>query len=161
MAANERHAVLFPKGDSMKVSECMSTDVRVASPKQTIAEAAGMMSECDSGILPVGENDRLVGMVTDRDIVIRAVARNLGPTTAIRDVMSNDQVLYCFEDDDVADVAENLAEQQVRRLPVLNREKRLVGIISLGDIAKAAKRQAGTAVAGITRRGGKHDQTQH
>ena len=143
----------------MKVSECMSTDVRVASPKQTIAEAAGMMSECDSGILPVGENDRLVGMVTDRDIVIRAVARNLGPTTAIRDVMSNDQVLYCFEDDDVADVAENLAEQQVRRLPVLNREKRLVGIISLGDIAKATARKAGVAVAGISRPGGKHDQT--
>ncbi len=99
----------------MKVRECMSTDVVVASPKQTIAEAAGMMSECDSGILPVGENDRLVGMVTDRDIVIRAVAKNLGPTTPIRDVMSNDQVLYCFEDDDVADVAENLADQSTAK----------------------------------------------
>jgi CBS domain-containing protein len=145
----------------MKVRDCMSHDVLVASPRQTIAEAAGMMSQCDAGVLPVGENDRLVGMITDRDIVIRAVARNLGPTTAIREVMSNDQVLYCFDDDDVADVAENLAEQQVRRLPVLNRDKRLVGIISLGDIAKAAERKAGAAVAGITRPGGKHDQTRH
>ena len=145
----------------MKIRECMSSDVVVTNPRQTIAEAARMMSECDAGVLPVGESDRLVGMITDRDIVIRAVAKNLGPTTTVRDVMSNDQVLYCFEDDDVADVAENLAEQQVRRLPVLNREKRLVGIVSLGDIAKQAKRQAGTAVAGITRPGGKHDQTTH
>jgi len=145
----------------MKVRECMSHDVVVASPRQTIAEAARMMSECDAGVLPVGENDRLVGMITDRDIVIRAVAKNLGPTTAIRDAMSNDQVLYCFEDDEVGDVAENLAEQQVRRLPVLNRDKRLVGIISLGDIAKATERKAGAAVAGITRPGGKHDQTHH
>jgi len=145
----------------MKVRECMSPDVLVTNPRQTIVEAARMMSECDAGVLPVGEDDRLVGMITDRDIVIRAVAKNLGPSTTVRDVMSNDQVLYCFEDDDVADVAENLAEQQVRRLPVLNRDKRLVGIISLGDIAKTAKRQAGTAVAGITRPGGKHDQTLH
>ena len=145
----------------MKVRECMSHDVQVANPRQTIAEAARMMAECDAGVLPVGESDRLVGMITDRDIVIRAVAKNLGPATAIRDAMSNDQVLYCFEDDDVADVAENLAEQQVRRLPVLNRDKRLVGIISIGDIAKATERKAGEAVAGITRPGGKHDQTQH
>ena len=145
----------------MKVRECMSPDVQVANPRQTIAEAARMMSECDAGILPVGENDRIVGMITDRDIVIRAVAKNLGPTTAVRDAMSSDQVLYCFDDDDVGDVAENLAEQQVRRLPVLNREKRLVGIISLGDIAKATEKKAGAAVAGIVRPGGKHDQTNH
>jgi len=145
----------------MKVRDCMTKDVILANPAQTIADAARMMAQCDAGVLPVGENDRLVGMITDRDIVIRAVAKNMGPTTTVREVMSDDQVLYCFEDDDVADVAENLAEQQVRRLPVLNRDKRLVGIISLGDIAKQAKRQAGTAVAGITRPGGKHDQTQH
>jgi CBS domain-containing protein len=145
----------------MKVHECMSRQVLVANPRQAIADAARMMSECDAGILPVGEDDRLVGMVTDRDIVIRAVAKNLPPTTPVSKVMSDDQVLYCFEDDDVSEVAENLAEQQVRRLPVLNREKRLVGIISLGDIAQAAEKKAGAAVAGITRPGGKHDQTQH
>jgi CBS domain-containing protein len=145
----------------MKVRECMSRQVVVANPRQAITEAARMMSECDAGILPVGEDDRLVGMVTDRDIVVRAVAKGLPPSTPVRDVMSDDQVLYCFEDDDVADVAENLAEQQVRRLPVLNRDKRLVGIISLGDIAQAAEKKAGAAVAGITRPGGKHDQTHH
>ena len=145
----------------MKVRECMSHHVLVANPRMAIAEAARMMSKCDAGVLPVGEDDRLVGMITDRDIVIRAVAKDMGPNTAVRDVMSDDQVLYCFEDEDVEDVAENLAEQQVRRLPVVNREKRLVGIISLGDIAKATARKAGVAVAGISRPGGKHDQTQH
>jgi CBS domain-containing protein len=145
----------------MKVRECMSHDVRVANPAQTIAEAARMMSECDSGILPVGENDRLVGMITDRDIAIRAVAKKLGPDTPVRDVMSKDKVLYCYEEDDIEDAAGNMADQQVRRLPVLNRDKRLVGIISLGDISKGTESKAGEAFAGITRRGGKHDQTRH
>jgi CBS domain-containing protein len=145
----------------MKVRECMSHDVRVANPAQTIAEAARMMSECDSGILPVGENDRLVGMITDRDIAIRAVAKKLGPDTPVREVMSKDKVLYCYEEDDIEDAAGNMADQQVRRLPVLNRDKRLVGIISLGDISKGTESKAGEAVAGITRPGGKHDQTRH
>jgi CBS domain-containing protein len=145
----------------MKVRECMSHDVLVANPAQTIAEAARMMSECDSGVLPVGDDDRLVGMITDRDIVIRAVARNLGVDTPIRDVMSKDKVLYCYEEDDIEDTAGNMADQQVRRLPVLNRDKRLVGIISLGDISKGTEEKAGKAEAGITRPGGKHDQARH
>jgi CBS domain-containing protein len=145
----------------MKVRECMSHDVLVANPAQTIAEAARMMSECDSGVLPVGDDDRLVGMITDRDIVIRAVARNLGNDTPIRDVMSKDKVLYCYEEDDIENTAENMADQQVRRLPVLNRDKRLVGIISLGDISKGTEDKAGKAEAGITRPGGRHDQTRH
>ena len=73
----------------MKIRECMSPNVRVTSPRQTSAEAAGMMSECDSGVFPVGENDRLVGMITDRDIVMRAVAKNRGPITPIRDVIAS------------------------------------------------------------------------
>ena len=145
----------------MKVRECMSSDVLVANPAQSIAEAARMMAECDAGILPVGENDRLVGMITDRDIAIRAVAKRLGPDTPVRDVMSQDKVLYCYEEDDIEDAAGNMADQQVRRLPVLNRDKRLVGIISLGDISKGTESKAGEAVAGITRPGGKHDQTRH
>jgi CBS domain-containing protein len=144
----------------MKVRECMSQEVVVADPSQTIAEAARMMQECDAGILPVGENDRLVGMITDRDIAIRAIAKKKGPDTPIREVMSK-EVLYCFEDDDIEDAAENMAEQQVRRLPVLNKDKRLVGILSLGDVSKTAEKKAGEAVAGITRPGGKHDQTRH
>jgi len=144
----------------MKVSECMSREVTIASPKQTIAEAARLMAECDSGVLPVGENDRLVGVITDRDIAIRAVAQKRGPETPVRDIMSK-EVLYCYEDDDVEDCAGNMGDQQVRRLPVLNRDKRLVGIVSLGDIAKKAEEEAGRAVAEITRPGGKHDQARH
>ena len=145
----------------MKVRECMTRDVAVAQPGQTIAEAARMMAECDAGALPVAENERLVGMVTDRDIAIRAVAQNKAPDTLVRDVMSK-EVLYCFDDEDLDHVAENMGQQQIRRLPVMNRDKRLVGIISLGDIATGAKPDtAGQAVAGISRPGGKHDQTVH
>jgi CBS domain-containing protein len=145
----------------MKIRECMTPGVAVASPRQSIAEAARMMAQHDTGILPVGENDRLVGMITDRDIAVRAVANNKGPDTAVRDVMSTEQVMYCYEDDDVEDAAESMGEQQVRRLPVLNRDKRLVGIVSLGDIAKNKQRQAGKAEAGIARPGGRHDQSRH
>jgi CBS domain-containing protein len=145
----------------MKVNECMTRDVVVAEPGQTICEAAQKMAECDAGVLPVGENDRLVGMITDRDIALRAVARNLPPDTLVRDVMSK-EVLYCFEDEDISKVADNMAKQQVRRLPVLNRDKRLVGIISLGDLSQSADdATVGQAVTDISKRGGKHDQTMH
>ena len=145
----------------MKVSQAMSKDVIVASPNQSIAEIAKKMIQCDTGVLPVGEDDRLVGVITDRDIVVRAVALRLSPDTAVREVMSK-EVLYCFEDEDIEEVALNMADQQIRRLPVLNRDKRLVGIVSLGDIArKTESSTAGQAVAGISRPGGKHDQTLH
>ena len=145
----------------MKVSEAMTRDVTVASPKQSICEAAKLMAQCDAGALPVGENDRLVGVITDRDIAIRAVARNLSPDTPVREVMS-EEVLYCFEDEDIDHVAENMGEQQIRRLPVVNRDKRLVGIVSLGDLARKTKpKTTGEAVAAISRPGGAHDQTCH
>lgn len=145
----------------MKVSEAMTRGVTVASPKQSICEAAKLMAECDTGALPVGENDRLVGVITDRDIAIRAVARNLPPNTPVREVMSK-EVLYCFEDEDIDHVAENMGEQQIRRLPVVSRDKRLVGIVSLGDLARKTKpKTAGEAVAAISRPGGPHDQTCH
>ena len=145
----------------MKIKDAMTKEVLVANPDQTIGDAARMMAERDSGALPVGEEDRLVGMITDRDIVIRAVAQDLGPETAIRDVMSK-EVLYCFQDEDVEHVAANMGEQQVRRLPVLDREKRLVGIVSLGDLASCSKpKTSGQAIAAISRPGGPHDQTLH
>ena len=145
----------------MKVKDVMTTNVRLASPRQSIAEAARLMAECDAGVLPVGEDDRLVGMITDRDIAIRAVAKDLPPDTAVREVMSK-EVLYCFEDEALEHVADNMGEQQVRRLPVLNREKRLVGILSLGDLATVAKpKTSGQAIAAISRPGGPHDQTLH
>ena len=120
----------------MRVSEAMTRDVRVANPGQSIREVARMMDEIDAGALPVGENDRLVGMNTDRDIALRAVAQGKGPDTPVRDVMSK-EVKYCYEDEDLEHVDENMGELQVRRLPVVNRDKRLVGIVSLGDIARS------------------------
>jgi CBS domain-containing protein len=143
----------------MKVSEAMTTDVRLVSPTHTIQQAAQMMSEIDAGILPVGENDRLVGMITDRDIAVRAVAKAMPPSTSVRDVMSK-EVKYCFEDDDVDEVAHNMGDIQVRRLPVLNHDKRLVGIVSLADIAMAeGPEPAGQAICGISEPGGQHSQS--
>jgi CBS domain-containing protein len=145
----------------MKVKDVMTTNVRLAQPDQTIADAARAMAECDAGVLPVSDGTRLVGMLTDRDIAIRAIAKDLGPGTLVRDVMSK-EVLYCFEDEALEHVADNMGEQRVRRLPVLDREKRLVGILSFGDLATVAKpKTAGAAIAAISQPGGPHDQTLH
>jgi len=143
----------------MKVSEVMTRDVQLIEPTQTIREAARLMAEMDAGIMPVREGDRLVGMITDRDITVRAVAEGKGPDTSVREVMTED-VKYCYEDDDTDDVARNMGDIQVRRLPVLTRDKRLVGIISLGDLAVSdGSGRAGEAVAGISQPGGQHSQT--
>jgi len=140
----------------MQVRDAMTRDVRVAAPGQSIRDAARIMDEIDAGVLPVGENDRLVGMITDRDITVRAVAAGKGPDTPVRDVMSTEKVLYCFEDDNVDDVAKNMGDVKVRRLPVMDRNKRLVGIISLGDLATSEKKAAGKAISGISEPGGPH-----
>jgi CBS domain-containing protein len=143
----------------MKVKEVMTRDVRLIEPAHTIRDAARLMAEMDAGIMPVREGDRLVGMITDRDIAIRAVAQGKGPETSIREVMT-DEVRYCFEDEDTDKVERNMADIQVRRLPVLNRDKRLVGIVSLGDLAVTDKTgNVGAAVAGISQPGGQHSQT--
>jgi len=126
-----------------KISDVMTRDVHIASPSQTIREAADEMLRADIGSLPVGENDRLVGMITDRDIVLRAVAKGRDPKTTVRDVMT-DRIQYCFEDDDVVGVAENMANLGVRRLPVLNHDKRLVGIVALSNVANCGEARAAT-----------------
>jgi CBS domain-containing protein len=137
----------------MKIKEAMTRDVRTIAPSDTIRQAAELMAEIDAGVLPVEENDRMVGMITDRDIAIRAVGAGLGPDATARDVK------YCYEDDDVDEVCENMADQQIRRLPVVDRDKRLVGIVSLSDLAKRADTSAaGEALEGITRPGGLHTQ---
>jgi CBS domain-containing protein len=134
----------------MKVSEVMTREVRVANPNQSLREAAQMMADLDAGVLPVGADDRLVGMVTDRDIAIRGVAEGKTPDTPVRDVMTAD-VKYCFEDEEIEHVARNMAEIQVRRLPVLNRDKRLVGIIAIADLAANQDPElVGEAVSGIS-----------
>jgi len=129
----------------MQVSDVMTPNVHVVHPEQTLREVATAMAELDIGALPVGEKNRLVGMITDRDIVIRAIAGGMDPDTKVREVMSP-QVKYCYEDEKVDHVAHNMGDIQVRRLPVMNRDKKLVGIVSLADVA--IKR--GPAVAGET-----------
>jgi CBS domain-containing protein len=124
-----------------KVSEVMTPNVRLGRPDQTIREAAVLMLEADIGSLPIEDHDRLVGMVTDRDIVLRAIALGLGAETLIREVMSED-VKYCFDDESVAKVAENMAALGLRRLPVVDRKKRLVGIVALSNIAYSGNENA-------------------
>jgi CBS domain-containing protein len=119
----------------MKVRERMSRDLRVASPASSIRDAARTMKEIDAGFLPVGERGRLVGMITDRDIAVRAVAEGKGPETEVRDVMSG-EVIYCFDDEDLESVAMRVLNGRIRRLPVISREKKLIGIVSLGEFAR-------------------------
>jgi CBS domain-containing protein len=143
----------------MKVSKIMSRDVTLLNPSQTICVAASLMTEIDAGALPVGENDRLVGMITDRDIVVRAVAQGRSADTKVADVMSK-EVLYCFDTDEIDEVARNMGKARVRRLPVVNRDKRLVGIVSLGDLARNDDAtNIGQTVTRVSTPGGKHDQT--
>jgi CBS domain-containing protein len=128
----------------------MTHEVFVARPEQTILEAARAMGEIDIGALPVGDDDRLVGMITDRDIAVRAVACNKGPQTPVRDVMTR-EVKFCYDDEDAEHVARNMADIQVRRLPVVNRDKRLVGIVAIADLAANEDAEVvGEAVAGIS-----------
>ena len=142
----------------MKVSEAMTRNVEVASPDDAIEDAAQLMEQIDAGALPVGESDRLVGMITDRDIALRAVGRGKGPDTPVGEVMTN-EVQYCFDDEEVADVCAKMGDQRIRRLPVVDRGKRLVGILSLGDLAKGdGLDHAGHALGQISQPGGLHSQ---
>ncbi|ASY60171.1 MULTISPECIES: CBS domain-containing protein [Sinorhizobium] len=141
----------------MHVSDIMSRDVHLATPNDTIRDVARQMADNDIGFMPVEDHDRLVGMVTDRDIVVRGVADGLDPQAKVRDVMTTD-VKYCFEDEEVDDVARNMGDIQVRRLPVVNRDKRLVGIVSLADAAREQPAAAGAGLKGVTMPGGEHNQ---
>lgn len=125
----------------MKVSEVMSGDVAVVQQQDSIRTAAQLMRSRDIGSVPVSADDRLIGMVTDRDIVIRALADGLDANTPVSQIMS-EGIKYCFADEDVRDVARNMAELRVRRLPVLDRDKRLVGFVSLSNIADAGDAKA-------------------
>ncbi len=136
----------------------MTRDVKMVNPNQSLREAAVTMAAIDAGALPVADGDRLVGMITDRDITVRGVAEGRGPDARVRDVMSS-EVKYCFDDEKIEDVLENMGGLQLRRLPVLNRDKRLVGIIALGDLATNGKAiGAGKALSGISQPGGQHSQ---
>ena len=142
----------------MKVNEAMTGDVMLVNPDQSIREAAQMMIEIDAGVLPAAENDHLVGMITDRDIAVRAVAAGKSPNTKVREIMSG-EVLYCFDDEELTHVSRNMSDMKVRRLPVVNRDKRLVGVISIGDLARNEQpTTVGRTVSRLSEPGGKHSQ---
>ncbi len=133
------------------IREVMSKDFKFITPETSVQEAAQKMRDLDVGFLPVGENDRLIGMVTDRDIAIRSSAKGQDPASAtVRDIMTP-KTYYCYEDQSIEEICDNMAEIKVRRLPVVNRDKRLVGIVSLGDVAQAAHRaKSGDVLQEIT-----------
>jgi CBS domain-containing protein len=141
----------------MKVNQCMTSDVTTISPDDTIERAAQIMGSIDAGVLPVSDGDRLVGMITDRDIAIRGIGEGSGPSARVGDIMSQ-EVRYCYEDAETDEVLQNMSQIQVRRMPVVNRDKRLVGIVSLGDLDREEPEMAGYALRGITRPSGVHNQ---
>ena len=142
----------------MKVSEVMTRDVQTIQPDQTAQQAASFMLSADAGSIPVTDGDRLIGMITDRDIAVRGVAQGNGPDTPVRDLMSND-VICARIDENCDEVASRMSEAQVRRLPVIDQSERLCGIVSLGDLAReGASETAETALEGVTQPGGQHQQ---
>jgi CBS domain-containing protein len=142
----------------MKVRDTMSSEVQLCTPDDTLKDAAEAMAALGLGLLPVTDNERLVGMISDRDIAIRGVGMGRGPDSRVGDVMTL-EVKYCYEDQELDEVTANMGDIQVRRLPVVSRDKRLVGIIALGDIARAQQSNGtGEALSQISRPGGKHAQ---
>lgn len=150
----------------MNVSEVMNKNVRTISPDTPLVEAAQKMRDGDFGVMPVCEGDKLVGMLTDRDITIRAAAESKDlKQTPVREAMTPD-VLTCFEDDDIDKVTQLMSDRQIRRVPVLDRNKKIVGILSLGDMATAnmASENAGVALSEISdsrQKESKKDQIRH
>ena len=147
----------------MKIRDVMSRDAKLTSPDDTLRHAAQLMKEGDCGVLPVADGDRLCGMITDRDIAIRGIAEGKGPDTKVREAMTQ-EVMYCFEDQQIDEVLDNMCEIKIRRMPVLDRSKRLVGIVSLSDLVAKAKAdghaaKSGMTLSAITEPGGAHSQT--
>jgi CBS domain-containing protein len=126
-----------------KIKDVMTSDVQVIRPDCKISEAAEKMKAMDVGSLPVCDSDKLVGLVTDRDIAIRAVAEGTDPRTVPVSEIMTSPITYCFGDQEVGDVARIMEAKQIRRLVVLNKDKRLVGIVSLGDLAVKSGKIAG------------------
>ena len=142
----------------MKVSEVMTRDVQTISPEQTAQQAASFMLSADAGSIPVTEGDRLIGMITDRDIAVRGVAKGHGPDTPVRDLMTND-VVCVRVDEDCDTIASKMSDAQVRRLPVIDENDRLCGIVSLGDLSRETDEEtAGQALEGVSQPGGQHQQ---
>ena len=142
----------------MKVSEVMTTEVETVSADQTAREAASFMLRADAGSIPVCEGDRVIGMITDRDIAVRGIAEGRGPDTPVSELMS-DGIICAREDDDISMVARRMIDEQIRRLPVLDADDRLCGIVSLGDLARETTTPAAEqALEGVSAPGGQHQQ---
>lgn len=142
----------------MKISEVMTTEVETVSADQTAREAAGFMLRADAGSIPVCDGGRVIGMITDRDIAVRGVAEGRGPDTPVGELMS-DGIICAHEDEDVQSVARRMSEEQVRRIPVIDAEERLVGIVSLGDLARETRGEAAErALEGVSAPGSQHQQ---
>ena len=135
----------------MKVRDIMSRDVQVARPGDSIQNVAGRMAAGDFGFMPVAEGDHLVGTITDRDLVIRALAGGAGPETVVGEVMTSN-VEWRRDDEDLKDVLKCMSDTQIRRLPILDKDNRLVGVVSLGDLSTRVKEKyAGEALEDISR----------
>ena len=142
----------------MKVSEVMTRDVQTVSPDQPVQQAASFMLSADAGSIPVTQGDRLIGMITDRDIAVRGVAKGYGPDTPVRELMTDD-IVTARLDDDTDDIAARMSSAQVRRLPVIDDQERLCGIVSLGDLSREADEDcAAEALQGVSEPGGSHRQ---
>ena len=143
---------------TIKISEVMTTEVETIRADQTAREAASFMLRADAGSIPVCEGDRVIGMITDRDIAVRGIAEGRGPDTPVSELMS-DGIVCAREDEDIQEVARRMSEEQVRRLPVLDAEDKLCGIVSLGDLTRETRGEAAqTALEGVSAPGGSHQQ---
>jgi CBS domain-containing protein len=142
----------------MKVSDVMTRDVQTVRPDQPVQQAASFMLSADAGSIPVIDGERLIGMITDRDIAVRGIAKGYGPDTPVRELMTDD-VICARDSDDIEDVASKMSEAQVRRLPVIDENQRLCGIVSLGDLSREADDDcASEALEGVSEPGGSHRQ---
>src|SRR6476661_6929200 len=119
----------------MKVSDVMTRDVQTIRPDQPVQEAANFMLSADAGSIPVTDGERLIGMITDRDIAVRGIAKGYGPDTLVRELMTDDLIVVRV-DDDIEEAATRMSEAQVRRPPVIDSDERLCGIVSLGDLSR-------------------------
>ena len=142
----------------MKICDVMTRNVETVSPDQTVQEAAGFMLSADTGSIPVTDGDKLVGMITDRDIAVRGIAKGYGPDTPVRDLMTGD-IVAVRDTDNVSDVAAKMSEAQVRRMPVIDSDAKLCGIVSLGDLSREADGGAASEVLSrVSQKGGAHQQ---
>ena len=135
----------------MKVRDVMSKDVQVARPGDTLQEVAARMASGDFGFMPVADGDRLIGTITDRDIAVRAVAGGAACTSPVVEYISRDPHT-AYADDDLKTVLDGMGSKQIRRMPVLDKDERLVGVVSLGDLSTRVKeRYAGETLEEISR----------